>query len=82
MQHRGEGVAGGGSPGEAAGRPFPASPAVRLAHLESLSPIAINPWQAPGLLHLLSAELGRGEAEPCGTLRTRSEGWTAEAEGS
>lgn len=67
MQHGGEGVAGGGSPGKLAAAGFrPAQPS-GWPIWNHLAPTTINPWQAPGLLCLLSAEMGLGDAEPHGT---------------
>lgn len=61
---RGEGVAGGGSPGKLAAASFrPAQPS-GWPIWNHLAPTPINPWQTPGLLHLLSAEMGVGNAEP------------------
>lgn len=70
---RGEGVAGGGSPGKLAAASFrPAQPS-GWPIWNHLAPTPINPWQTPGLLHLLSAEMGVRNAEPHrtpqGTLR-------------
>lgn len=63
MQHRGEGVAGGASPGKLAAASFrPAQPS-GWPIWNHLAPITINPWQASGLLHLLSAGMGFGGAE-------------------
>ena len=82
MQHRGEGAAAGGSPGKLAAAGFrPARPS-GWPIWNHLAPTTINPWQAPGLLRLLTAEMGLGGAESHGTHRALTEGWTAEEEGS
>ena len=66
MQHRGEGMAGGGSPGKLAAASFrPAQPS-GWPIWNHLAPTTINPWQAPGQLHILPAEMGLEDAEPHG----------------
>lgn len=82
MQHRGEGVAGGGSPGKLAAAGFrPAQPS-GWPIWNHLAPTTINPWQAPGLLCLLSAEMGLGDQSRTEHHRALPKGWTIEAEES
>lgn len=82
MQHRGEGVAGGGSPGKLAAAGFrPAQPS-GWPIWNHLAPTTINPWQAPGLLCLLSAEMGLGDQSHTEHHRALPKGWTIEAEES
>ena len=60
------GAAAGGSPGKLAAAGLPPAQASGWPVGNHLAPTTINPWQAPGLLCLLIAEMGLGAA-PHGT---------------